>query len=196
MLSLYEEAAYLSKLASVPKTIYTAIMNQYKIFNPPISSIALPVQLYGLPEYVCVGDMTLLRKSAFHVSLICTGKICEKEGMPAPQFHENILKDFEKFIKTKPVAFTRFTNEFRLVSEGEKRTIIAMCEVSNLNLFFDAVDEKYNLQLEYPPLHVTLYTLQPDVGIFVTDKADIENLTTVIPSPFKDQDLNNFLESK
>jgi len=168
-------------------------MNQYKIFNPPISSIALPLLLKGLPQGIQIGDIALVLKSSFHVSLVCTGKISEKNNIPASGFHENILKDFEDFIKNKPVEFQGFTNEFRLVSEDEKRTIIAMCEVSNLKEFFEIVNTKYNLQLEYPPLHVTLYTLQPDVGIFVTDKADIENLTTVLPNPFEDQDLNKFL---
>jgi hypothetical protein len=58
-----------------------------------------------------------------------------------------------------------------------------MCDISNLNNFFDLINKKYDLQIEYQPTHVTLYTLQPNKGIFLADSGDIEKLSKPITNP-------------
>ena len=58
-----------------------------------------------------------------------------------------------------------------------------MCKISNLNEFFEILNRKYGLDIEYPPTHVTLYTLESKPGIFLTDASDIKNLTKPISNP-------------
>jgi hypothetical protein len=57
------------------------------------------------------------------------------------------------------------------------------CNVSNLDKFFELINKKYGLNIEYPPAHVTLYTLKDKLGIFLTDNDDIKKLTKLIPNP-------------
>ena len=67
--------------------------------------------------------------------------------------------------------------------QDDLRSVVVMCEISNLNNFFDSVNRKYGLAIEYPPTHVTLYTLESKPGIFLTDSSDIKNLTKTIENP-------------
>jgi hypothetical protein len=58
-----------------------------------------------------------------------------------------------------------------------------MCKISNLSEFFESINKKYGLSIEYPPTHVTLYVLPSKMGIFLTDSNDIQKLTEPIINP-------------
>ncbi len=163
---------------------------QTYLYNPEYSVIGLPLEINGLPATLELEGETFFLKSEFHVTLIAPGKILEKYNFDIPDFYNKIVADFQAFVKVQSVEFIRFSGEFRLVNETDKKTLIGMCEVSALNSFFDAVNRTYSLSLDYPPLHVTLYTLQPDRGIFVTDMADINEKTRLITAPASLNDIN------
>lgn len=146
-------------------------------------TIGFPVTFQGLPEKIEVEGYELLLKDAFHVSLVCTGKIIEKYAVEDPDFTDKVIADFCNFVKHTPIELAGFRDEFRFVAENERRTVAVMCDMSNLDMFFDHLNKKYELNVEYPPTHVTLYTLQPNTGIFLTDSSDIANLTKSIPNP-------------
>lgn len=145
--------------------------------------ISLPVSIKGLPKQIEVEGYTLSLRSAFHISLVCIGKIKEKYNISISDFEEKVIDDFCNFHKEKNIILKNYRNEFRFVNEGERKTVVVMCGVSNLDSFFDFLNKKYNLKLEYPPTHVTLYTLQPDAGIFLVDSSDISKLSKVIEVP-------------
>ena len=50
------------------------------------------------------------------------------------------------------------------------------------NKLKELINEKYSLKLETPPTHATLYTLNLDEGIFLTDAKDISEMTKIIPN--------------
>lgn len=154
---------------------------KYGLAGQTGDSICLPVSLENFPESVKIEGLTLYRRTSFHVTLVAIGEIIRKHKVLVPNFIDTIVADFCEFVKEYDVDFLRLTNEFRFTTHNERRSVVAMCEVSNLNKFFDLTNQKYGLNLEYPPTHVTLYTLQPDVGIFLTDSDDIKNLTKIIP---------------
>lgn len=164
-------------------------MGKY-LYNPDYSVIGLHIDLLRLPATIEIEGDPFFLKSEFHVTLIAPGKILEKYNFDIPDFYNKIVADFQEFVKVQSVEFIRFSGEFRLVNEADKKTLIGMCEVSALNSFFDAVIRTYLLSLDYPPLHVTLYTLQPDRGIFVTDMADINEKTRLITAPASLNDIN------
>jgi len=156
---------------------------KYQLGGPRMDTIILPISFSNLPEKIEVEGYSLTRKSSFHISLVCTGKIIEKYKITIPDFLDKVVADFCEFVKENPIELLNWENEFKFVSEKERRAVITMCDISNLNKFFDHINRKYTLSLEYPPTHATIYTLQPDIGIFITDSSDIENLTKPIPSP-------------
>lgn len=146
-------------------------------------SIGMPVDLSGLLSEISVEGQTLYLKSSFHVTLVAIRKIIEKHAVADPQFAERVVADFCEFVRENEMNLLRFREEFKFASKGEKRSVVVMCDISNLNDFFDQMNAKYKLHVEYPPTHVTLYTLQPDKGIFLTDQSDIEVLTKRIENP-------------
>lgn len=158
------------------------ICNNNKYFYE-YETIALPVSFENLPQEIEAEGYTFILKSSFHVSLVCIGKIIEKHNITIPDFENSVIKDFCEFIQNNNVSLERYTNEFRFVQSGDKKSIIAMCEISNLDKFFELINKRYGANIEMPPTHATLYTLQPNVGIFVTNSEDLQKLTKMIKLP-------------
>ncbi len=154
--------------------------NKYQVKN---ETIALPVVLEGLPNEIVIEGTSLVLKSPFHVSLVCIWKIIEKYGVVIPDFESAIINDFCSFVETNDVQLLHFRDDFRFVTQNDLKSVIVMCEVSNLEKFFELINRKYSLQMESPPTHVTLYTLPSKSGIFVTDASDVEKLTRKIENP-------------
>ena len=145
--------------------------------------IFLPVSFTGLPGKITIAGCTLVLKTKFHISLVCIGKIIEKHNISIPDFQEKIVADFCEFTKHHSIDLIRYRDEFRFVTRDEDRTVVVMCEVSNLNTFFDLLNKKYALKLEHPPTHVTLYTMKPNGFISLTDPHDIEQKTKIVQVP-------------
>lgn len=158
---------------------------KYEVGGPKEDTIGLPVFFTGLPSTIEVEGNMLSLKNAFHVSLVCIGKIAEKNNLTDPDLVTKIVTDFCEFTQYSPVDLVRYRDEFKFATEADRRAVVAMCDISNLDKFFDLINQKYSLKLEYPPTHVTLYTLQPNVGIFLTDNDDINRLTKPIGAPVK-----------
>ena len=122
-------------------------------------------------------------KTTFHVSLVCIGKIIEKYKINRPDFINELVGDFCDFTKTKSIDFIGFRNQFRFAAQNERRSVIVMCDVSNLEEFYEVINKKYALDIGLQPTHITLYTLQPNGGIYLIDNEDIKNLTKAISLP-------------
>ncbi len=157
---------------------------KYQIAGPKEDTIGLSVPIANLPKEIEVEGYKLSLKTSFHVTLVPIGKIIEKHKITAPDFINKIISDFCDFVQNKSVDFIRYRKEFRLATQNEKRSVVVMCDVSNLAEFYGVIKKKYGLMVEVPPIHVTLYVLQPDIGIFLTDANDINTLTKVIDVPF------------
>ncbi len=145
-------------------------------------TIALPVKLENLPDSIVVEGHTLFLKNSFHVSLICIGKIIEKHEISISDFENKIINDFCEFSKTNDIRILKYS-DYKFAARDELKTVIVMCEVSNLYTFFKIINTKYRLEIEYPPTHVTLYAHDGKTGIFLTDSNNIKNLTKEIPNP-------------
>lgn len=155
---------------------------KYMLAGQKGDSIILPVLFSSLPTQIKTNGYSLALKTEFHVSLVCIGKIIEKHKVKIPNFIEKIIEDFCDFIKSNKIDLVRYRNEFKFVSEHENRTVVVMCDISNLDGFFALINQKYGLNVEYPPTHVTLYTLT-GLGIFLIDSNDMETLTMPIENP-------------
>lgn len=147
------------------------------------NTISLPVFLKDVPNEITFKEETFSLSSFLHVSLVCVGKIVEKYNISIPDFENKIINDFCEFSQNNDIKLTEYSNEFKFVAQSDRKTIVAMCKVSNLNKFFEFMNKKYGLNIEYPPTHVTLYKLPEKLGIFLTDANDIKNFTKPIPNP-------------
>lgn len=157
--------------------------NKYEIGGES-QTIFLPVSFENLPEEIKVQGQTLYLPSPFHVSLVYIGKMIKKYKITIPDFANKIVGDFCDFTKTNDIDLIRYTNEFKFVTKNEKQTVVVMCEVSNLNKFFDLINQKYRLNVLYMPTHVTVYgDVKGRRGVWLMDEDDIKNFTVPIKNP-------------
>ncbi len=133
--------------------------------------IALPLEINGLPETISVEGETLQRRSSFHVSLLCVNDILkEHDG----DLEGKILDSFCSFVNKNDISFVRYTGDFRFAQKDERKSLVARCEVSNLKEFSESLGRELGIEIPPQPTHVTLYTLQPDMGIGLNSPADME----------------------
>jgi len=147
------------------------------------NTIGMPVSLSNLPKELEIEGNKLFAKYSFHVSLVCINEIIKKYKVSINNFRNEVLGEFCDFVKENPVSLLNYLPDFKFVEEDSLKTVVVMCRVSNLDKFFEILNEKYNLNIEYPPTHVTLYAHDGATGIFLTDANDIKNLTKPIPNP-------------
>lgn len=146
--------------------------------------IGLPVEVNNIPDTLSVQGETLQKKSSFHVSLICVKDILSKNT----DVEQKVLDAFCSFAEKKDISFIRYTGEFRFAQHDEKKTLVALCEISNLLELSESLGRKLGMILPSQPTHVTLYTLQPDAGIGLNSHADMEikSIPVDVPTALKE----------
>ena len=162
---------------------YICGSEKYQIDGPDMDSIGLSVSIDGLPKALIFNDKKLFLKTSFHVTLFAIGKAIQRYNIAIPNFLAITTENFCEFTKEKNVELVRYRNEFRYCVEDNLQSIVVMCDVGNLDTFFQIINRKYGLKIEYPPTHVTLYSLPLNTGIFLTNSEDIKNLTKPIEIP-------------
>lgn len=141
--------------------------------------IGLPVEVGSLPDTVTIEGETLHKKSSFHISLICVKDILSKN----PGVEQEVLDEFCSFAEKKDISLIRYTGEFRFAQHEERKTLVALCEISNLRELLESLGKKLGMALPSQPTHVTLYTLQPDAGIGLNSPADMESKSIPVEVP-------------
>lgn len=141
--------------------------------------IGLPIQVNKLPESVEIEGERLVIKSSFHVSLVCVKDIVDKYGGD----EKRILELFCSFIKDNEIEFLEYTGEFRFAENVDRKTLVALCKISNLEELFIFLRRELVLDIPLQPTHVTLFTLQPDLGIGLNSQADMEGKSVTVTVP-------------
>jgi len=110
-------------------------------------TIALPVEISGLPDTFNAEGEVLLGKSSYHVTLVALGKIKEKYDIKAEDFIEKATKLFCEYIKTNDVSLVNYRDEFYFVQdERGRKTIVVMCDISKLNGYFDIFNKEFGIR--------------------------------------------------
>lgn len=146
-------------------------------------TIALPVELLPLPKSIELGGETLLRKSAFHASLVCIEQIADRHGWDLAAIEPRIIELFLDFARRHDLTRVEFSGEFRLAESGELKSVVALCRVPNLAELFEQLSRELGAPIELQPAHVTIFTRQPDAGIFLTSLAEMAELSRPVSLP-------------
>src|SRR3989344_4064357 len=141
--------------------------------------IGLPVEVDSIPDTVFIEGETLQKKSSIHVSLLCVKDILAIKDIS----EQEILEAFCTFTTNNDISFFRYTGEFRFAQHEERKTLIALCEVSNLESLFKFLNARLGTAIATQPTHMTLYTLQPNVGIGLNTPADMETKSISVEPP-------------
>ena len=154
--------------------------------------IYLPIKLEKeLPIEIEIENTKLYLKSSFHVSLLCTKNIFDK--YPEKELENKIITSFCNFISNKNISLVKILNEFRFANSGERKTLIVRCEISYLNEFFKELSQEINMDIPLQPTHITLYTLQPDIGIGLNSFRELEEKSIVVKVPDEIKDSLNLI---
>ena len=139
-------------------------------------TIAWTIDL-DIPAEIVADDVRFVKKKDFHVSLVCIGEIARKKELDFYDLERKLLTEFIDYTNSNEIEYLGIKKDYMFVEQGDLKTIIVMCEFSGLEKYFEIVNAKYSLNLEYPPLHITLYVLPEKWGIFISDSNDILNFT-------------------
>ena len=130
-----------------------------------------------LPETVTTRGMALYRKKEFHVTLAYFQALLSDAGMSDSK--ESLLREFSEFVAMHPVIFRTFRDDMRFASREKKRSVVVRCEVSNVEELFQKWETILGIKLDRQPTHVTVYTLQPEIGIGINTMEEMEALPRV-----------------
>lgn len=143
--------------------------------------IYMPIKIADtLPKSIEVEGNTLILKSSFHASLLCVKNILAEQNK---ELEQKIIESFCKFASENDISFVKFTGEFRFSEFEERKTILARCEISNLEKFSNQLSKELNIEIPTQPTHITLYTLQSDLGIGLNSFTELEEKSRVIDIP-------------
>lgn len=139
------------------------------------------IEIGDIPETISIEGYELLRKSEFHISLICAKRIAALiDETNAAQIEAEIVEVFMKFIETNELTDYEPTNEYRLVKRDERVTLVRMMVVPGLKDLFAVLGEKYGVKLPLQPTHITIYTLQPEAGIGILSQEELMHDSSVV----------------
>jgi hypothetical protein len=144
--------------------------------------VYLPIEIINsLPKTILIEGDQLHLKSSFHVSLICLKELSAKYNRE--NLEQEILEKFCDFVSTQEISFVGFTGEFLLAASEERKTVVARCNVSNLESCTKKISRELKIDIPVQPTHVTLYTLQPDAGIGLNSFETLEQKARPIDVP-------------
>ena len=127
------------------------------------------------PRQVNWHGVQLLKKSEFHVTLLHAKSHAGLSNIS----NQELASFFTTFVSKWPIALLSFTDDFRYVEEGEKKTLLVRCIVSHIEELFAALNRAFGTHLPVQPAHVTLYSLETTVGIHVNSEGAMARLERV-----------------
>jgi len=130
----------------------------------------LPKTLFdALPQTVEWMGQTYIKKDEFHVTLVHT----------TSQIEPTLTNLFTKHIAESPIKLISFQNELRSAQKGENCSIAIRCKVTNLESLFEKIKNEMGIEIPPQPTHVTLYSIEKNVGIAIDSEEEMTALPLV-----------------
>jgi hypothetical protein len=125
-----------------------------------------------LPKTLSVSGYDLVVKSEFHISLLCTKNIAKLIDS-AGDIEAELVQAFKEFITTSPLTCYTLTGKYELVKRDDRVTVVALANVPGVDQLFAGLSTRYGVTLPVQPTHITLYTLQPEMGIGILSPEEL-----------------------
>lgn len=137
-----------------------------------------------LPEQITVYGQTLFRKSELHVSLMALKHLVPLiNAANHTVSEEDLVQDFLNYQAEHDLSTFHSTHTYRYVTRKERKTVVGMVDVPNIDGLFDSLQRKYATAIPTQPTHVTLYTLQPEMGIGILSQEELAADSVAIDIP-------------
>jgi len=132
--------------------------------------LPLDPNIKGLHETLQVFGKEYHLKSSFHVSLVCVKDILSQYK---DIDEHKLLEALSDFINQYPLGEVQYGSEYRIATHMDGRgSIIQKVYIKGITELFEYIRSKFHVKLDTQPTHVTIYTLQKDMGIGInTEKS-------------------------
>lgn len=158
--------------------------NFYISYGGALLNVIIPTN--GKPQKFIFNGENYIIKNEQHVTLVGTSMKLDKKIKEIHKLSnkEASIKLQEALIKAKSsLSFTiSLLNDFRIVTNGDRKSIIQMCNVTNSKEFYENLEKELGIHIEEPPFHVTLYTKDGTEGIGIPSMA----VLNLISKPFNE----------
>lgn len=140
--------------------------------------IILNTDLPALPKHIKIGQYELNKKDEFHITLVGAKALTHlSAGIDANEAMRDAVKEFAD---VHDLTHFEILNEFRLVKREERVTVIVMIRLEAINELYEFLNKKFAVNLPTQPPHITLYSLNPHVGISINSIEQLVNDAQVI----------------
>jgi len=143
--------------------------------------IGRPYEIQSIAPTINIDGETLYAKPEFHMSIFSVKKyapeLADKQKVSIEAAEQTLLENAAELLSSNPVKVTALRDEFRLVEEGEKKTIVVMCDAEGLGEFFIGMKKLLGSDLSLQPTHITLYTREGGGGIGPASNNDVIKLS-------------------
>ena len=143
--------------------------------------IVMDVELPDMPDTIEVEGHTLQRKHEFHVTMVSVKQV--KDRPDFDELKDKVKQVFVDFAATNDLTQFRPTGEYRLVTRGERMTVVMMVTIGAMDALFDRIRTEVGLDIPTQPTHITIYSLQPDVGISLNSVEQVAADSHVVDIP-------------
>ncbi len=164
--------------------IVIGMQKPYGVNDTPSVMLDIP-PIIKLPEKIELKGHTLYVKDEFHITLLNVKFLAE---IINPTNYETIknqlLQEFDDFIQTHSLANYTVTNELRFVQENDKKTLVVIAHVDNLDELFELLSQKFSVNLPRQVAHVTLYRHPKNfIGIPINSAEALRSISQPITVP-------------
>lgn len=139
------------------------------------------IKLKNLPKAIKVGSHSLVKKNELHITLVGAKAL---EYFPDDvDAAEEIKQAVTDFAKEHDLTQFELLDDYRLVKRGDRVTLAVMVILNNMDRLYEYLNERFDLELPIQPGHITLYSLDPEVGISINSYEQLEAETQKVDVP-------------
>ncbi len=161
------------------------MITEYHDYNDTCDIRLVDLKLDNLPASIEVEGAKLYKKTEFHITLVSAKSVLRSiEGEPSLEsLGDEIVEEFKKFITANQIKDYTLLPEFRLLKRGDSKTLVTMVKIDNNQKFFDLLREKYGAKIPDQPTHITIYSFDPETGLYINSAAELERDTHIVDVP-------------
>lgn len=158
--------------------------------------LGLPVQssvFDAFPETIEWEGNVLTKKDNFHMTICCVNNSERDDcaiarakhlGLEPSVAEKKALESFNAFVERQLIELLSYPDDFRFVIDKRRgrKSIVIRCNARGVEEFFAALNRALGISMPTQSVHVTLYTLEKNLGIHIPNGAAMEH-TGKVPLP-------------
>lgn len=156
--------------------------------------LSVEASVFGaFPETIEWGGNVLTKRDNFHMTICCVNNperddcavaLAERRGIERSVAEDRVLRLFNSFVARQPIDLVSYSDDFRFAVDERRgrKSVVIRCVARGVEEFFIELNRDLGIDMPIQPVHVTLYTLEKNLGIHIPNGAAMEH-TGKVPLP-------------